>query len=236
MPLARQGSITGYFSRAPTETIAITTIDKEEVIDLTLTDPPNSPPGSVNERPAKRRKPSPSLNADELLPVEKKRSSIGDRLRIDSTAPFAYPPGDHPSYSRPPDSAFNHPFDIRPPSASLMDALSFSQSPKAIVKPSLNLDLLYFHPFITPPASRALYDYILDTLPWYRVKYTVRGINVNTPRWTTVFGKDASTRDWRGYNVKPRAIPEMLLRLMEIGESAKTFSRRGEGTSLSGGM
>ena len=63
-------------------------------------------------------------------------------------------------------------------------------------------------------------------MPWYRVTYTTKGFTVNTPRWTTVFGKDLQSKDWSGYpaGVKPRAIPEILLRLMEIGMSLLLFN------------
>lgn len=214
MSAGRQGSIAGYFSRTPTKSKNLApSLVKDEVIDLTF---PESIDTTVSDGPpAKRRRVSPKGEAREASPLQ----SVADKLKIDTTIPFDYPPADHPSYSRPPSPAYNHPITIRPPATSLLDSLTFSQSPKSILKPSLNLDLLYFHPFISPPASRQLFDYFLDHLPWYRVKYTVRGISINTPRWTTVFGKDASTKAWTGYTVKPRAIPEILLRLMEIGES-----------------
>jgi hypothetical protein len=36
----------------------------------------------------------------------------------------------------------------------------------------------------------------------------VRGIDINTPRYTTVFGKDATSTPWTGYDkAEPRAIP-----------------------------
>ncbi|OCF36430.1 hypothetical protein I316_01679 [Kwoniella heveanensis BCC8398] len=65
------------------------------------------------------------------------------------------------------------------------------------------------------PSSKQLMKYLLEELPWYRVKYTVRGININTPRYTTVFGKDSTDIPWTGYQkCKPRAIPEVLVNLM----------------------
>ncbi|WVF72222.1 hypothetical protein IAT40_007034 [Kwoniella sp. CBS 6097] len=68
---------------------------------------------------------------------------------------------------------------------------------------------------ISLPSSKELMKYLLEELPWYRVKYTVRGININTPRYTTVFGKDSTDIPWTGYQkCKPRAIPEVLLNLM----------------------
>lgn len=228
----RQGSIASFFTRTPTEArpaIATATAMqevKDELIDLTSVNEPTSM-NDENEGPSlKRRKFSPKSEATETktphLPATPGKKPGQERLKLDLTQPYSFPGPDHPSYHPPLSPDHNHPFPIPPPSQSLVDALSFSQSPRAILKPNLNLDLLYFDHFISSPGSRELYDYLLDSLPWYRVKYTVRGININTPRWTTVFGKDSSTKSWSGYNVKPRAIPEILLRLMEIGMS-QTF-------------
>ncbi|WWD10059.1 hypothetical protein V865_008192 [Kwoniella europaea PYCC6329] len=78
-----------------------------------------------------------------------------------------------------------------------------------------DLDLVYYKSFIDKSSSKELMSFLLDNLPWYRVKYMVRGININTPRYTTVFGKDSTDIPWSGYmKCRPRAIPEVLERLM----------------------
>jgi hypothetical protein len=223
---SRQGSIVGFFARPPAKSSKPKQPPKsevkDEIIDLTtdtagLKDEDIKPTKS----PRKRRKLSPKVEG-RSPPVEAldkgETGAKPDRLTIDLSAAFTYPPSDHASYRLPPDPGYNHPLPIAPPPESLLANLSFSQSPKPIIRPSLNLDLLYFNQFISPPGSRELYEYLLESMPWYRVKYTVRGININTPRWTTVFGKDGSTPSWTGYPVKPRAIPEILLRLMEVGK------------------
>lgn len=169
----RQGSIAGYFSRTPTKARAATTkqgpIEDEDdvkdkegngVIDLTNADIEEIAPA------AKRRK----VDTVSTPAAATADDSDIERLQLDLSKPFDFPPIGHPSYARPPEAGYNHPITIRPPPISLLEQLSFSQSPKAILKPSLNLDLLYFHSFISPPGSRALYDYFLDELPWYRVK------------------------------------------------------------------
>ena len=128
-----------------------------------------------------------------------------------------YPPPNHSSYHLPPSPSYNLPFPI----AQIPDTLrlKYGTSPKMILKPEFGLDLLYFKRFIDPSCSRHLVKYLLDSMPWYRVSYTVRGININTPRWTTVFGKDSTSTPWEGYDkAKPRAIPPILLRLMQKGE------------------
>lgn len=228
MSSGRQGSIANFLKRTPTKPVAAKKEVKDEVIDLTSSLEPASAEHVEETGPSpKRRKlspePYPKVPCDDYdlkgLPVQTVggSKSSSSRLTLDTTEKFTYPGADHVSYSSPPSPAYNHPFSISPPPLSLLEKLSFSQSPRAILKPNLNLDLLYFDQFIASPGSRELYDYLLDSLPWYRVKYTTRGIDINTPRWTTVFGKDSSTKSWTGYNVKPRAIPEILLRLMEIG-------------------
>ena len=62
-------------------------------------------------------------------------------------------------------------------------------------------------------------------MPWYRVEYTVRGIHIKTPRYTTVFGLDA-THIWRDGKVyppgklksTPRPIPGCLAQLQRYVE------------------
>ena len=128
-------------------------------------------------------------------------------------------PHSHPSYRAPPTTTFNHPFPIAPVPENLLSSFSFNDPAKSIIKPELGLDLLYFKRFIDPSCSGGLKKYLLDALPWYRVKYKVRGIDINTPRYTTVFGKDATDTPWRGYDkAEPRAIPRILLMLMKKGE------------------
>lgn len=55
-----------------------------------------------------------------------------------------------------------------------------------------DLDLLYFQPFVKAPAASMLYKHLLEELPWYKITYLARGLTINTPRYTTVFGLDES--------------------------------------------
>jgi hypothetical protein len=139
----------------------------------------------------------------------------------------AYPPVDHPSYHLPPSPDFNHPIAITTPPPALLSALQFNTIPKPITSPA-DLDLLFFHHFIAPAAARKVTKYLLDEMPWYRVNYTTRtGQDIKTPRYTTVFGKDSTALPWTQYpQWKPRAIPEILLRLMQRGEHIGHVSPR----------
>lgn len=113
-----------------------------------------------------------------------------------------------------------------------------------------HLDLLYFHPFIPSPTAREYFHHLRNSLPFYRVKYKItrfgKEVEINTPRFTTVFGVDATSR-WsdapdgspkklldtksgapvgpdgsgRGrYKRQPRPIPECLDYLRRITEAA----------------
>ena len=178
----------------------------------------------------KKEVPSPKREAIE--PTAKRRkverrsaSPAGDRP-IPTVLDESYPPPTHPSYHPPPTPTYNHPITIAPIPDLLNSSLAYNTDAKPIVKPDLGLDLLYFKRFIDASCSRQLTEYLLDSLPWYRVKYTVRGININTPRYTTVFGKDATDTPWIGYDkAEPRAIPRILLMLMQKGASCAIKSQ-----------
>ena len=169
-----------------------------------------------SEKKQKHSAPEPILNKDDESQANSDRRSpplVRPSSSTIITTPF--PPRDHPSYRPPPTPTFNHPFPI-PPIPDTLD-LQTNSSFTSHLKPALGLELLYFKHFIKPSCSRDVTKYLLEALPWYRVKYTVRGLDINTPRFTTVFGKDLSDRSWTGYKCKPRAIPTILLQLMQKG-------------------
>ncbi|KAH7257349.1 hypothetical protein BKA59DRAFT_105798 [Fusarium tricinctum] len=104
-----------------------------------------------------------------------------------------------------------------------------------------DLDLLYFEPFITAPVSRSLFEFLRAELPFYRVEYKIKrgGIEtqIRTPRWTTVFGLDETSKfndkglpadattglramDKRYAQYPPRPIPKCLDELRRRTELA----------------
>ena len=189
----KQQNIAGFFVKTKVgESVDVKEQDKPDIIDL-------------------------SADIDDLKAPVAKSSPL--KAVYTNFATDDYPPVNHPSYHLPPSSSFNHPFIAPPIPDSLISSLKFNTSSKSITKPELGLDLLYFKPFIERSSSRDLMKFLLDSLPWYRVKYVVRGISINTPRWTTVFGKDRTGMAWEKYGCKPRAIPPILLRLMQKGVS-----------------
>lgn len=52
------------------------------------------------------------------------------------------------------------------------------------------LDLVYHQPLFPGATAHNLFRFLRDEFPWYRVTYQVRGMTINTPRYTTVFGLD----------------------------------------------
>lgn len=60
-----------------------------------------------------------------------------------------------------------------------------------------DLDLLYFQPYIPKSVERRLFDFLRQQLFFYRVQYTIKRYGtetqINTPRYTTVFGVDTSS-------------------------------------------
>ncbi|KEF60147.1 uncharacterized protein A1O9_04997 [Exophiala aquamarina CBS 119918] len=104
-----------------------------------------------------------------------------------------------------------------------------------------HLDLLYFQPFIPKSTERELFEFLRSELFFYRVKYTINRFGketvINTPRFTTVFGIDETSRfvdDGKRiveasdpsktvradkYKCKPRPIPECLDFLRRVTEA-----------------
>ncbi|KAL4913877.1 hypothetical protein BDW62DRAFT_156590 [Aspergillus aurantiobrunneus] len=95
----------------------------------------------------------------------------------------------HPSYPQP----------IAALPASIANPLvSISQDSPRKITNQPHLDLLYFHPLIPSPTARDLFRFLRRELPFYRVQYSIsRGgqpTQINTPRFTTVFGVDATSQ------------------------------------------
>lgn len=110
------------------------------------------------------------------------------------------------------------------------------------IKNQPHLDLVYFQPFIPRTIERELFEFLRSELFFYRVKYTIQRFGketeINTPRFTTVFGVDETSRfiaeppsivessdrkkpvSKTKYKCHPRAIPECLDFLRRVTEAA----------------
>ncbi|RPB03916.1 hypothetical protein L873DRAFT_1825851 [Choiromyces venosus 120613-1] len=66
-----------------------------------------------------------------------------------------------------------------------------------VMKEKLDLDMLYYSPFLSAAISKELFIYLGKELPFYRVDYKTNRAGVETevltPRFTTVFGVDESS-------------------------------------------
>ncbi|VUC27816.1 unnamed protein product [Clonostachys rosea] len=135
-----------------------------------------------------------------------------------------------------------YPFPIKnlPPSLA-SEIVSLPARPGSEINDQPDLDLLYFKPYIPPYMAKEFFEFLRSELPFYRVEYDIKrgGISthIKTPRWTTVFGLDETSRfDQDGivvdsktgakatdasYNkYPPRPIPQCLDDLRKTVESA----------------
>jgi alkylated DNA repair dioxygenase AlkB len=150
------------------------------------------------------------------------------------------PPSQHPSYPIPIAQLPSH------ISVALEHATPATQPRNITNQPHLNL--LHFQPYIPRQTSTALFTFLLKALPFYRVTYKIRRgpteTQINTPRWTTVFGVDSTSTFAQTdnttltlletqtkqpvpktkYQCTPRPIPGCLEHLRRQVEAANTDS------------
>ncbi|KAJ1331557.1 DNA oxidative demethylase [Microdochium nivale] len=94
---------------------------------------------------------------------------------------------------------YTYPFPIanlpRPISS---EVSSLPSSLERIINNEPDLDLVYYEPYIPRSTARDLFRHLRSSLPFYRVEYDIQrgGISthIRTPRWTTVFGIDDTSR------------------------------------------
>lgn len=109
-----------------------------------------------------------------------------------------------------------------------------------------DLDIVYHKPYIPSTVSSGIFEFLRRELFFYRVQYKIKrgGIetNINTPRYTTVFGVDDTSRftssgdlvdassgrpvEKSRYKCSPRPLPECLDQLRRITEATtgETFN------------
>lgn len=135
---------------------------------------------------------------------------------------------------------FTYPFPIPNLPAQIKEKLDFVPATEGLViNDQPDLDLLYFQPFILKEIQHDLFEHLRGELCFYRVKYMIkRGpveTQINTPRFTTVFGLDETARFEDGvpvdassskplpkatYKCQPRPIPGCLDVLRRLTENA----------------
>lgn len=140
-----------------------------------------------------------------------------------------------------------YPFAISHLPAPFKEQLGFAPAAEGkVMNDQLDLDLVYYQPYIPASTAPGLFEFLRHELPFYRVQYNInRGgvqTQINTPRFTTVFGIDETSRfaadgsivdamtgkkvDAKAYKCKPRPIPQCLdeLRKLTEGSTGETFN------------
>lgn len=140
-----------------------------------------------------------------------------------------------------PSTHHSYPFAVPQLPPEILEALNFCPASEGkAINDQADLDLLYFQPYIPASVSTPLFDFLRQELFFYRVKYTIqRGsveTEINTPRFTTVFGVDATSFfspsgdlldsatqkpiEKGRYRCHPRPIPQCLDTLRKLTEGA----------------
>lgn len=171
------------------------------------------------------------VESDKTLPNTKLSYEVG------KTADDVAASSTHPTY----------PFPV-PQLRSLITTalLSSPVSAGKVIANQPDLNLVYYAPFLPPRVAHDFFDFLRDSLFFYRVCYTINrpfsgaeGTQIRTPRFTTVFGVDATAEfrsdgtlidagtgkplhgaDKPRYGCKPRPIPRCLDELRRATEAA----------------
>ena len=140
-----------------------------------------------------------------------------------------------------------YPFALPQLPTEINDLLNFAPASEGrVIRDQSNLpdlDVVCYEPYVPKDIQRDLFEFLRRELFFYRVKYTIkRGpteTQINTPRYTTVFGVDATscfsengevvdTTTGRPvpngtYKCKPRPIPKCLDHLRALTENATGY-------------
>ncbi|KAF2756627.1 hypothetical protein EJ05DRAFT_539540 [Pseudovirgaria hyperparasitica] len=132
-----------------------------------------------------------------------------------------------------------YPYSVPKLPPEITEILSFSPADEGkLINDKPDLDLYYFSPYVSKDIEKELFSFLRENLFFYRVQYSIkRGpveTQINTPRYTTVFGVDeSSTFGAEGhlldaqsgkpvprdrYKCRPRPIPDCLETLRKITE------------------
>ncbi|KAH8732690.1 DNA repair family protein [Phaeosphaeriaceae sp. PMI808] len=140
-----------------------------------------------------------------------------------------------------------YPFAIPHLPDTFLEQLGFAPTDEGkIMNDQPDLNLVYYQPYIPPSIVAGMFDFLRQELPFYRVQYKVNrgGIQtlINTPRFTTVFGVDETSRfapdgsivdsqtskpiESKRYTCAPRPIPQCLdeLRKVTEGSTGETYN------------
>lgn len=140
-----------------------------------------------------------------------------------------------------------YPFPIPQLPTEITDALGFAPAAEGeVINDQPDLDMIYYRPFVPKEVSKDLFQFLRAELFFYRVEYKIkRGpmeTQIRTPRYTTVFGVDESSRFSEDgmlvdsvsgkpvpkdrYKHQPRPLPACLdfLRKITEGSTGETYN------------
>ncbi|EUC41903.1 hypothetical protein COCMIDRAFT_8448 [Bipolaris oryzae ATCC 44560] len=162
---------------------------------------------------------------------------------------FTRPSPKKPKYevSKAKSSHASYPFAIPHLPKDFAEQLGFAPAGEGkVMNDQLDLDLVYYQPYIPSSIAGGVFEFLRQELPFYRVIYNItRGgvqTQINTPRYTTVFGVDDTSRftpdgkivdaktskpvEKSSYKCAPRPIPQCLdeLRKVTEGTTGETFN------------
>ncbi|KAI1847315.1 hypothetical protein JX266_006540 [Neoarthrinium moseri] len=128
-----------------------------------------------------------SSQPSDVTNSEQSSEVINENLEDEPSCAPAY--SNHPTY----------PFPIPGLPAALATELpSLPASIGRAIADQPDQDLLYFEPYLPRGSARQLFEFLRGSLPFYRVEYDIRrggvSTHIRTPRWTTVFGLDETSR------------------------------------------
>jgi alkylated DNA repair dioxygenase AlkB len=141
----------------------------------------------------------------------------------------------------------SYPFAIPHLPIPFVEQLGFAPAEEGkLMNDQLDLDLVYYQPYIPASIASGVFEFLRHELPFYRVQYTITRFGtptqINTPRFTTVFGIDETSRfaedgtivdaksgnkvEASRYKCAPRPIPQCLDELRKIteGSTGETFN------------
>ncbi|KAF2635346.1 DNA repair family protein [Massarina eburnea CBS 473.64] len=144
---------------------------------------------------------------------------------------------EHPSY----------PFAIPHLSKSFMTQLNSAPAAEGkTMNSELDLDMVYYAPYIPSSVSNGMFEFLRQELFFQRVRYSIKrdGVSteINTPRFTTVFGVDETSKfntdgvlvdakttrklEAGRYKCTPRPIPQCLgyLKALTEATTGETFN------------
>ncbi|CAI6332155.1 unnamed protein product [Periconia digitata] len=135
----------------------------------------------------------------------------------------------------------SYPFAVSYLPEAFAEQLQFAPAEEGrVMNQERDLDMVYYQPYIPRSIADGMFEFLRQELFFYRVQYTIkRGgapTAINTPRFTTVFGVDATSRftedgglvdaktgkgiEKGRYKCTPRPIPQCLGLLKDLTEGA----------------